>query len=357
MNRIIRSTVLAALAIIVAVVPMSGCGTSEDREEVQLHILLAGSMVIPFGELEEAFEQIHPYIDVLNEGHGSIQVIRHITEIYDEADLAVVADYSLLPMLMYPAQIPDGRGTYANWTISFASNRLGIAYTPDSLYADEINSDNWYQILSRDDVFFGFSDPRFDACGYRTLMLIQLAEDYYSSQGLFHNLVTSNFQAKIRISEADGVTTIKVPELFESTNKRIKLRGFSVQLLALLESHDIDYAFQYESVARQHGLEFLPLPGQIDLSSVDYASEYSKVRVELDYQRYASVNPEFQGQPIIYGITIPANAPHPEEAIEFIKFLLSSDGQQILADVSQPVMTPAVDEAANLPAELSSIIG
>ena len=204
---------------------------------------------------------------------------------------------------------------------------------------------------------FGFSDPRFDACGYRTLMLIRLAEDYYSSQGLFYNLVTSNFQSKIKISQADGVSTIKVPELFESTNQNIKLRGFSVQLLALLESRDIDYAFQYESVTKQHGLEFLPLPEQIDLSSVEYASEYSKVRIELDYQRYASVNPEFQGQPIIYGITIPTNAPHPEEATEFIKFLLSADGQQILADVSQPVMTPAVDEAANLPAGLSSIMG
>jgi len=36
---------------------------------------------------------------------------------------------------------------------------------------------------------------------------------------------------------------------------------------ALLESGDIDYAFEYLSVARQHRLEFLSLPSEIDLGS------------------------------------------------------------------------------------------
>jgi len=248
---------------------------------VRLHILEAGSLVIPFGEVEKEFERLHPDIDVLLEGHGSIQVIRHITEIHDEVDLAAVADHSLIPMLMYPAQLPDGQGAYADWTVSFAINHLGIAYTPESRYADEINSDNWIEILFRDDVTVGFSDPRFDACGYRALMLIKLAEDYYANPDIFEELVVNNFQSRIKVAEEDGVSVIRIPELLEPTQQRIILRGFSVQLLALLESHDVDYAFEYDSVAKQHGLEFLELPPQIDLSSSEHAGEYQKVRVSL----------------------------------------------------------------------------
>ena len=350
-----RGVVCSALIVLslIAVLLQSGCTS----EPVRLFILEAGSLVIPFAELEEEFEKQHPDIDVLLEGHGSIQVIRHITEIHDEADIAAVADYSLLPMLMYPAQMPDDQGTYADWTINFSTNKLGLAYTPESIYSDEINAENWYEILSRDDVTFGFSDPRFDACGYRSLMTIKLAEDYYSDYGIFKRLITDNFRTGIKVEEENGIYVIKIPELLEVTEDRVKLRGFSVQLLALLESRDLDYGFQYESVAIQHGLEFLELPPQIDLSSSEYSDEYKKVTVVLDYRRFATVTPEFQGQPIIYGITIPRNTPHPEEAIKFLQFLFSPAGHEILQNANQPMMSPTVDNADNLPAELRTLIG
>ena len=59
--------------------------------------------MIPMEQLETAFEKTYPDIDVVYEGHGSIQVVRHTTEIKDPVSLAFVADYSLLPLLMYPA--------------------------------------------------------------------------------------------------------------------------------------------------------------------------------------------------------------------------------------------------------------
>ena len=186
---------------------------------------------------------------------------------------------------------------------------------------------------------------------------IKLAEDYYSDYGIFKRLITDNFRTGIKVEEENGIYVIKIPELLEVTEDRVKLRGFSVQLLALLESRDLDYGFQDESVAIQHGLEFLELPPQIDLSSSEYSDEYEKVTVVLDYRRFATVTPEFQGQPIIYGITIPQNAPHPEEAIEFLKFLLRPTGQEILQNANQPVMSPTVDNADNLPAELRTLIG
>jgi len=55
-------------------------------------------------------------------------------------------------------------------------------------------------------------------------------------------------------------TSWHLPELIEITDtSNIVMRGGSIALLALLESSDIDYAFEYESVARQHGLEYVEL--------------------------------------------------------------------------------------------------
>ena len=85
-------------------------------------------------------------------------------------------------------------------------------------------------------------------------------------------------------------------------------------LLALLESGDIDYAFEYESVARQHGLSYVELPAELNLGDPAHAIDYASVQVRMDFQRFSSVNPVFNGEVIGYGITIPSNAPNPVEA-------------------------------------------
>ena len=131
--------------VVVSMVLAPGCKTAgSEKTEVLLHV--AGSLVIPMDQLEKEFEKMHPDIDIVWEGHGSIQVVRHITEIGMPIDIAAVADYSLLPLLMYPAKMEDGRD-FADWHIQFATNQLGIVYTPESVHSDEINSDNWYEIF------------------------------------------------------------------------------------------------------------------------------------------------------------------------------------------------------------------
>ena len=51
-----------------------------------------------------------------------------------------------------------------------------------------------------------------------------------------------------------GICVMLVPQMVRPT--KVTMRGYSVQLLGLLDSGDLDYCFEYESVARQHGLEF-----------------------------------------------------------------------------------------------------
>ena len=68
-----------------------------------------------------------------------------------------------------------------------------------------------------------------------------------------------------------------MPEIIESKRDNFYFRGFSVQLLTLLEAGQIDYAFMYKSLAIQHGLEFVELPPAVDMSSAELADDYRKV--------------------------------------------------------------------------------
>ena len=64
-----------------------------------------------------------------------------------------------------------------------------IAFTNKSKYADEITTENWYQVLSRPDVRIGISNPMLDAAGYRSIMVSLLADRYYRNSTLFPVLI------------------------------------------------------------------------------------------------------------------------------------------------------------------------
>jgi molybdate/tungstate transport system substrate-binding protein len=258
-------------------------------------------------------------------------------------------------MLMYATNNPDTGKPYANWYIRFASNYLALAYTTKSKYADEINADNWATILARPDLKVGIADPRFDASGYRALMAFALAQDYYKKYTLFGDMFNGRFASPITIFQDDDLTTITVPEIVEpKSNSSIVVRGASIQLIALLESGDLDYAFEYESVIRQHGLLMVHLPDAVNLGADGV--DYSKVQVNLDFQRFASVKPEFHGERIGYGITIPSNAPHPKEAALFIAFLLGPEGRAVMEADHHPLFDLTLgDGYENIPPELQVV--
>jgi molybdate/tungstate transport system substrate-binding protein len=330
---------------------VAGC---RPKTKKPLRVFIAGSLIVPFDELEQAYEGLHPDEDVQVEAHGSIQVIRHVTEIHDLIDVVVPADYALIPMLMYSSSVPETGEKYADWTITFAGNRLVLAYNHQSLAADEITTDNWYEIIARPDVRFGLSDPRFDAAGYRSLMVVQLAESYYDDPTIFERVYLGRFKQPLKVSKNAGREIIMVPELLETTeDANIVVRGSSVALLALLESGDIDYAFEYESVARQHDLSYMELPSGLNLGDPAHAQDYGAVQVRLGFQRFSSVEPEFDGEVIGYGVTIPSNAPSPVEAAAFVEFLLGPQGAAIMASNNHPIFeSPQADDCDYLPERL-----
>ncbi len=326
-------------------------------EKTPLSVFAAGSLIIPFEHLEKAFEAKYPDIDVQAEYHGSIQVMRHVTELHEPIDVVVTADASLIPMLMYASKVPETGQPYTDWYVRFASNHLALAYNADSKYADEINTGNWMEVVARPNVKIGIADPRFDASGYRALMAFALTEMADEDYGLFAPMFDGQFSFPVTIFRGDELTTITVPEVLETKpGSHIVLRGASVQLIALLESGDLDYAFEYESVIQQHNLKMLKLPPEVNLGEQDFETLYNQVQVKLDFQRFATVKPQFRGERIGYGVTIPANASHAKEAAQFIAFLLGDEGRSLMESDHHPMFeTYIADGYENLPSSLQSL--
>ena len=285
-----------------------------------LTIFHAGSLSVPLQKIGKEFSHKHPRIRIAFESSGSVDAVRKITDLNKSCDILAIADWILIPKMMYD-------DNYASWVIIFASNEMVIAYTDKSEYSNEIDSANWYKILSKDDVTIGRSDPNCDPCGYRALMVFQLASIYYSDPSIN--------------------TT-----LWEHENTIVKPK--SVELLALLEAGQLDYAFEYKSVAVRHHLKYVELPEEINLSNWTLRDYYVQVNVTISKGDEKVV---IKGAPILYGITIPSNAKHSSDAIEFIKFMLSEDGRNIIDECGQNPIYPAyTDDLARVPLELKEFV-
>jgi molybdate/tungstate transport system substrate-binding protein len=345
--------IIAAILIIASLMMTSG-GCSSTQAKTKIVVFEADSLMVPLAAIEKEFETANPRIDVEIQAHGSIQVIRHVTELGEAVDVVAVADYSLVPLLMYKTPMANGK-PFADWYIKPAANELVLAYTAKSKYADTLNSGNWYEIIARDDVNFGLADPRMDVVGYRAIMATKLAEIYYKQPAIFQNTIGRFFTMPLLETSKDNTQQVTVPELLEPSQKRMYLRGASMQLLSLLDSGDIDYAFEYRSVVAQRNLKYLELPPEISLGSEKLADYYKQVKVKIDYRRFKSVIPVFEGLPIAYGLAIPANTEHAKEAAKFIQFILGPNGQRIFKDNFNPqLQPPECDNVTILPSALRS---
>jgi molybdate/tungstate transport system substrate-binding protein len=315
--------------------------TPTPGEGTVLKVFHAGSLTVPFEAIKENFESAYPEVEVQLEPAGSVACVQKITELGKEADVLASADYKLIPDMMMPE--------YADWYVLFAKNKMVLTYSENSMYADEINADNWYQILRRDDVKFGFSNPNLDPCGYRTPMVIQLAELEYGDDKIFDDLVLAN--SAITVTEEGDTYQITAPENLSPNTERLTIRDKSVELVAFVQEGGLDYAFEYSSVAVQHGLKYVELPSSIDLSDVQYADTYMRAKILL------TTGDNQVGTAIVYGVTVPTNAPNAELGAEFIKYIINESGQEIFEEQGQPPIVPAiVDNIENAPDSLKEYV-
>jgi len=319
------------------------------KNRIALKVFHAGSLALPLEQIKARFERdfasyrpagsMTVYsVEVQLEPAGSVQCVRKITDLGEKADVLASADYTLIPEMMMPE--------YADWYLKFAKNRMVLAYTGSSMYADEVGPTNWFQILRRSDVRWGFANPNIDPCGYRALWVLQLAELEYDDDQIFEDLVEAN--SAITTTQEEDSHVYNAPEDLSPNTSRVVIKDKSVELVASLQSGGLDYAFEYLSVAEQHGLRFLQLPESIDLSSEerDHLRLYGKMKA-------ATLKGNLTATPIHYGVTVPKNSPNPELAEKFVEYMIDEFGRSVFEEMGQPPITPSVaNDLEKLPQRL-----
>lgn len=307
--------------LMIALMFTGGCGQMSHGKTKEIIVFHAGSLSVPFNSLKNEYEKINPDVKILLEASGSLVCARKITELRKPCDIIASADYYVINELL----IPD----YTKWTVRFATNEIVIAYGNKSKYAREINKDNWTDILLRDDVIYARSDPNADPCGYRTVFTIMLTEKLYGKKGLTARLLAKN---------------------------KDFIRPKEVDLVALIESDACDYMFQYKSVAIQHGFKYVELPDNVNLSDPAMADIYKTVSLEVAGKQ-PGTKIIVTGDYINYSISVLDNAPEKDAALDFLCFILSSKGLDILNKNGQkPVIPVTTEQPDQLPARLMKCI-
>ncbi|MGH7116757.1 MAG: extracellular solute-binding protein [Stellaceae bacterium] len=307
-------------ALVCGLVAMS-LAAARAAEPVRLSILAAGTLARPFQQIDRIFSQKYPGIVVQPQFGGSVKMARQITELHQPADLIAVADYHVIPKYLFAAA---GRPAYATWYVGFARNAVTFVYTDQSRFADVITPANWYRILARPGVEIGRSNPDTDPSGYQTLQMLNLAEKYYHAPGLAASILANAPAANMRDTETS--------------------------LIAALQLGQIDYLAIYRSDALQHHLRYLHLPPQIDLGDPAYGSFYATAIAHTK-------NGALAGAPIIYAVSVPANAPHPGWAQKYVALLLGPRGQQVMTANGFAGLAPAyAADPDKMPASLRGLV-
>lgn len=295
-----KYTLLRSLIIILL---LSGC-LSQDNKKPSLTIFHAGSLSVPLKQMILEYQKTHPKVIINTEAAGSVACARKITDLDQHCDIFASADVRVIDKLLIPQ--------HALWSIAFAANEMVIAWVPHTS-PDTITTKNWHHVLLNQQITYGRSDPNSDPCGYRTVMVTQLAEKKLNNEGLSQRLLNKD-QRYIRPKETD--------------------------LIALLESGNLDYIFIYRSVAQQHNMNFITLSDSINLKNPALNNWYNKVSVSINGKTPGTTITQ-NGTAMVYGFTIPINAEHKDLACDFALFMLSKQGASIMEHNGQPSLVPS----------------
>jgi molybdate/tungstate transport system substrate-binding protein len=173
-----------------------------------------------------------------------------------------------------------------------------VAYTDRSKGAREIADTNWFRILARPGIEVGRADPNLAPVGYRTLTLFALTALKYGQANLAQKLV-ENAPAK-------------------------NVRSNAAELAALLAAGELDYIYDYESVARAQNFRYILMP------------------------------PDVTGRPVTYALAIPTQAPHKRGAERLLQFFLSDSVRPKLRSRFVDMLDRPMVHGTGAPAFLSS---
>jgi molybdate/tungstate transport system substrate-binding protein len=315
-----RSLIVAVVAVLAAAgVTLAGCGSSNNSTSSTasgsaakggggtLIVFGAGTLANPFAREIAAFKAQHPGITVHSQFSASGDRVKAITQLGQPADVLGVADYSLIPKDMFGA---GGAKRYATWYVGFVSNQITFAYTSRSKGAAQLTPANWYRVLAQPGVHIGRSNPAADPSGYQILQMLKLAQGYYHDPSLSASVLKNSPTESVAETETS--------------------------LIAALQSGQLDYLAVYRSDALQHHFSYIHLPPQVSLSDPALANTYATVSTPGTSGKIV------KAKPIIYGLTVPTNAPDKSLGEQFVKFVLGPQGQAIMRANGFVVISPAM---------------
>jgi molybdate/tungstate transport system substrate-binding protein len=284
---VVRSHLRYSLIAVAVVAACSGDRRAAPRPP--LTVFAAASLARPLEALSDSFQMRDDVLVQLELG-GSLEQSRKLTELGRVPDVLMLADDEVVAAL-----VP----TYLDWYVRFATNRVVVAFGPRSRHADSITTENWWRVLARRDVTVGRADPSVAPAGRHALRLLERAETYYERPDL-----------------ADSI-------LAHSPTRY--LRPNATELAALLETGEVDYLLDYESVARQYGFNFVALPEDL-------------------------------AQDILYGIAVPRQSSRVDDAVRFVAYVLSGPGKSVLRSADVDVLRVPVALGTKIPPEILNFV-
>jgi molybdate/tungstate transport system substrate-binding protein len=179
----------------------------------------------------------------------------------------------------------EKNGDWVSWYVSFAESPLALGYNPTSRIAADFKSKPWYQVLTEPGIRIGRTDPKLDPKGALTVALMNKAEAYYKVPGLAQQVL--------------GAPDNPAQVLPEET------------LVGRLQSGQLDVGFFYSTETASAKIPVMRLPAEITPKAV-------------------------------YTATVLNGAPNPQGAVDFVGFLLGSQGKSVMAANGLDVETPVL---------------
>jgi molybdate/tungstate transport system substrate-binding protein len=191
-----------------------------------------------------------------------------------------------------------------------ASTRMVIAYNPNGPHgaAFKAAAENkpgatpWFKLMEIPGLRIGRTDPTSDPQGQNIIFTMMLAEKYYKEPGLVKNSLGETMNPQQVFGEGG--------------------------LLSRLEAGQVDATSGYESAAISAHQPYVTLPEEINLSNPNYAKQWYDT-VSFSVRDNAGKDKVLHPQPLVFYAAVLKNAPDPEAARKFVKFLESAEGRKL----------------------------
>jgi molybdate/tungstate transport system substrate-binding protein len=188
--------------------------------------------------------------------------------------------------------------------IPIARTEMVIAYSLKSQFAAEFAKSGddgakpWWQILEAPGVRFGRTDPTTDPLGLNIIFTMQLGADYYHQPNLADRILG---------------TQINPQQIF-----------MEPQLMARLQTGQLDASSAYKTQPDSFGLPYVALPKEINLGDAAMDSAYRKATVTLSGK---TLHPA----PLVFYAAVMKDAPQHDLAARFVTWLQGGAARKIFA--------------------------